>query len=248
MNTNKLKKVEDHNTILSLLTNSKENGFEVYMWKLVAGVKHLATVRIEAVRKMRNDFCIAPASGQEKLVQDLLGSQSYIDLYIPDCALLLRCGLKQVDSPVRYYLNFPDFVAQVERRKSLRLNVYESEEVKVTFAKELPAPRVGSQYFSKHCFDVSSGGFSFLISRPESKCFATKDSIIDVELVAGNWKTRVKAEVAMIKEIEPDEIYGFPYKVWKICCRFSEIDQISKKYLEKFIFERIKEEVHAING
>lgn len=247
MSGNKLKKVEEENVVLSLISSAKEKSSEVYIWKIVAGVKHLASVRIEAVRKMRNDFCIAPASGQEKLVQDLLGSQTYIDLYIPDCALLLRCRLKQVDSPMRYYLKFPDFVAQVERRKNLRLNVHESSEVKVGFSKSLSSPRVVTQYFSKHCFDVSAGGFSFLISKMESKFFEAHDTLTMIDFSAGKWSTKVNAEVTMIKEIEPDQANGFSYKVWKVCCRFTQIDQISKKYLEKFIFERIKEDVHAIN-
>jgi len=68
-----------------------------------------------------------------------------------------------------------------------------------------------------------------------------------VELKAGDWSTKAAAEVVTIREIEPDEHNGLSYKVWRVSCRFTQIDQISRKYLEKFIFERIKEELHAIN-
>lgn len=248
MNDNKLKKVHDEAIIHSLISSAKESEFEVFIWKLIGGSKHLANVKIESIRKVRSDFCIIPVAGHERQVQDLMSSQDFIDLYVPESALLLRCKIRQTDAPFRYYLQLPEFVAQVERRKSLRLNVYDSEEVKLSFGKSVSVPRPMSQHFHKACFDISTGGFSFLVSRMESKFFQINDPIRTIEIKAGGWSTKVNAEIALIKEIEPDEFNGLTYKVWRICCRFSQIDQISKKHLEKFIFERIKDELHVING
>lgn len=246
-NDNKLKKVKDEYTILSLLFGAKDAGAEVYIWKLIGNAKHLGQVRIESIRKMRKDFCIVPAEGQDRLIQDLMGSHSHVDLYIPDSATLLRCTVKQTDAPFRYYLQFPEFVAQVDRRKELRLNVEGTSEVKLSFGKTVSLPRPMSQHFLKDCYDVSTGGFSFYISRLESKFFQVNDPIPMVELKAGKWSTKLNAEIATIREVEPDEHNGLSYKVWRVSCRFSQIDQVSRKYLEKFIFERIKDELHAIN-
>ncbi len=247
-NDNKLKKVKDEYTILSLLFGAKDAGSEVFIWKLIGNSKRLGQVRIESVRKVRKDFCIIPAEGQDRLIQELMGSHSHVDLYIPDSGTLLRCTIKQTDAPIRYYLQLPEFVAQVDRRKELRLNVEGASEVKLSFGKSVTLPRPMSQHFLKDCYDVSTGGFSFYISRLESKFFQLNDQISMVEIKAGKWSTKVAAEVAHIREVEPDEYNGLAYKVWRISCRFSQIDQVSKKYLEKFIFERIKEELHAING
>ena len=79
-NDNKLKKVNDESTILSLLTSAKEAETEVFIWKLVGNSKHLAHVRIEAIRKARKDFCIVPDVGQDRQVQELMASQNFIDL------------------------------------------------------------------------------------------------------------------------------------------------------------------------
>jgi hypothetical protein len=244
---NKLKKVKDEATILSLITGAKESNSEMFIWKLVGGSKHLGQVRIESVRKLRKDFCIIPADGQERLVQDLMSSQNHIDIYIPESALLLRCQIKQTEAPVRYYLHLPQFVAQVERRKSLRLNVHDSNEVKITFSKSVTIPRAMTQHFLKSCFDISSGGFSFFVSKMESKFFQVGDPIPAVSIKAGDWSSKMAAEITSIREVDPDEFNGLPYKVWRVCCRFSQIDQVSKKYIDKFILERIKEELHAIN-
>lgn len=246
-NDNQLKKVKDQPTILSLLSGAKENNAEVYIWKLIGNAKHLGLVRIESIRKTRRDFCITPSEGQDRIVQDLMGSDSFVDIYIPESALLLRCNIKTTDAPFRYYLQIPEFVAQVERRKQFRLNVHGSGEVKVSFGKTVSVPRTMTQHFLKDCFDVSTGGFSFYVSKMESKFFQTSDPIPLLEIKAGSWSTKAGAEIVMIREVEPDEFNGLSYKVWRISCRFSQIDQISRKYLEKYIFERIKNEIQAIN-
>lgn len=244
---NKLKKVNDESTILSLLAGTKELNAEVFIWKLIGSSKHLGQVKIESIRKMRRDFCIIPQEGQDRIVQDLMASQSYVDLYIPDSALLLRCSIKSTDAPYRYYLQIPDFVAQAERRKRFRLNVHESSEVKVSFGKTVTIPRTMSQHFLKDCYDISTGGFSFYISKMESKFFQVGDQISSLEMKTGSWSTKANAEIMTIREVEPDEFNGLSYKVWRVSCKFSSMDQISRKYLEKYIFERIKDELHAIN-
>ncbi|WP_408098436.1 PilZ domain-containing protein [Peredibacter sp. HCB2-198] len=246
-NDNKLKKVKDEATILNLLSGAKHGNSEVFIWKLIGNEKHLGQVRIESIRKSRKDFCIIPAEGQDRLVQELMGSHNHVDLYIPESALLLRCAIKQTDAPYRYYLQLPNFVAQVERRQSFRLNVHGTSEVKLSFGKSVALPRPMSQHFLKECFDISAGGFSFFISKMETKFFQIDDAIPMVEIKAGNWTTKISAQIATIREVEPDEYNGLAYKVWRVSCRFSQIDQVSRKYLEKFIFERIKDELHAIN-
>jgi hypothetical protein len=244
---NKLKKVEDEAKIINMLSGAKEARSEVFIWRIAAGSKHLGNVRIEAIRKARRDFCIVACDGHEKQVHELIGGLDYIDLYIPESALLLRCRVKQADLSNRYYLHFAEFVAQVERRNNLRVNVQQSGDVKIAFSKSTAGPRQITQQFMKNCFDISTGGFSFYVSRVESKFFAIHDPIRAVEIKSGDWSAKVNAEVSLVKEIEPDEYNGLTYKVWRICCRFSQIDQISKKYLERFILDRIKDEIHVIN-
>ncbi len=247
-NHNQLRKVTDESIILSLLSSAKETALEVFVWRLVGESKHLANVKIESVRKARNDFCIVPISGHEKMVQEIMSSQNFVDIYVPDSAMLLRCNIRQTEAPVRYYVEIPNFIAQVERRKNLRLNVHESNEVSLKFDKSISNPKELTQHFNKFCFDVSAGGISFLVSRMESKFFKINDPIRNIEFNFGSYKSRVSAQISLVKEIEPDEFNGLTYKVWRVCCRFSQIDQITQKHLEKFIFERIKDELHAINA
>ncbi len=246
MSDNQLQKIHEQAVIMKLLNGAKESQLEAFIWRLVGGSKYLAKVRVEAIRKQRGDFMIVPIEGQEELVQEMLVGQSTIDLYIPDSALLFRSTIRQTDAPLRYYLSLPEFVAQVERRKNLRLQVYETDEVKINFSKMMVAVRPLTQQFNKSCYDISTGGFSFMASRMESKFFRINDPIRTIEVSVGNKKFYVNAEISLIKEIEPDEFNGLSYKVWRVCCRFSQIEQLAKKHLEVFIMEKIKEELSAI--
>jgi len=247
-NGNKLKKVKDEHIILGLIQRAKENASEMFIWKLVGKTKHLGQVRIESVRKFRSDFCIIPSDGQERIVQDLMSGSSYIDIYIPDSVFMVRAQVKQTEAPIRYYLHFPIHAAQVERRSDVRLNVHDEREVRINFFKSTSEIREKTQSFTKDVFDLSAGGFSFLVSRMESKFFDVGDNISAITIEAGTWRSQVSAQITMIREVEPDKYNQLQYKVWRICCRFSNIDQVSRKYLENYIFQRIKEELHAING
>jgi hypothetical protein len=244
--TNELKKVNDFAVILNLLSGIKEKNTEVYIWKLIGDKKHLSQVRLESIRKMRKDFAIVPTEGQERSLQDIIGTSKSVDIFVPDSCLLFRSVIRTSDPPSRYYLEIPEFVAQLERRKNLRLVLENPSDFKISFTTKIDGPRPMSQCFHKDCYDVSTGGFSFYISRLESKFFQDQ-GVVDLVVKIEKISLKARAQITKVWEIEPDEFNGLSYKVWRVGCRFIEIDQLAKKYIEKFIFERIKEELHVIN-
>jgi len=244
---NKLFGINEEANILSLLHSAKEANAEVFLWRLIGDTKILAKVRIESIRKSRRDFCIVPIIDKDSEVNDLIAAQPHIDLYIPESALIMRCNVKQCEAPIRYYLSIPTFVAQVERRNNFRLDCHDEADIQVSFNKAATILRHTNQFFKKNCFDISSGGFSFLVSRAEWKFFKVNDQIINIDITLGKWGTKAMASVTMIREMDPDEFNGLSYKVWRICCKFTMLDDISKKYLDKYIFERIKDELSVIN-
>jgi hypothetical protein len=240
-------KITDKGVILNLLAGAHERGADVFVWRFFGNTKHIGQVKIEFVRKSKKDFSLTPIEGQDKQVHEIIHLQEFVDLYIPESLVLLRCDIKTAEPNRRYYLKLPDFMGQVERRKSFRLKVYDTSEVKVSFAKSVTLMKTLTQHFFKDCYDVSTGGFSFLVSKMELKFFQKEDKIEAVEIKLKNWVSKIPVFIRSIQEIEPDEFNGFPYKVWRINCSFVSLDLVSKKYLERFIFERIKSDLSAIN-
>ncbi len=216
---------------------------------MVGETKHLVPIKVEVIRKARSDFAIVADQGHEAEAKELIGGSSFMDIYVPESALLLRARLKQFEQETgRFYLEVPEFIAQFERRKNFRLNVFGQEKVMVQFTKNVMMPRPQSQLFLKSCFDISAGGFSFLVSKLETKYFKVGDKVGSIQLKVGERALPVDASVVLIREIEPDASNGLNYKVWRICCKLEKIDDIQKKFLEKYIFERIKDELSVING
>ena len=229
-----------------MLISSKDTQDDIFVWKLIGGEEFLGLVRIESVSKSRKEFCIVPMENNERAVQNLLMNQSHIDFYIPNSSLLLRCSLKKSEAPVRYYLNFPKHVAQLDRRSSTRISSLEANDVVVQFSSK--AERGQIQHFSKSCFDISSGGFSFYVSKMEKKFFNPGEALSDLRIKTKQWDLKVEAQLILSKEIEPDEYNGLGYKVWRINCRFKNLDQVSRRHLDRYILERIKDDLHVINA
>ena len=73
------------------------------------------------------------------------------------------------------------------------------------------------------------------------------DEIPTVEIKIKNWSAKATVVISAVREIEPDATNGLAYKVFRVSCSFTQFDQISRKHLEKYIFEQIKDELHAIN-
>jgi len=241
-----LSNIKDPAVIYDLLMGCKETQSDVFIWKLVAGEEYLGRVTIESVSKARRDFSIIPTGDDETEVQNLLMNQSYIDFYIPNCSLLFRCQLKTNSGPIRYTLQLPVEIAQIDRRSSQRLNTLDDEELKISFKSR--TDRGLDQQFSKACFDISGGGLSFYISRMERKFFREGEVLQELNISTPGWKSSVNVELIMVREIEPNEFNGLPYKVWRVSGRFKSLDEKIRHQLDRYIFERIKGQLHVINA
>jgi hypothetical protein len=229
------------------LSGANENDSDVFVWRLIGDRKHLGKMRVESLRKTDNVLCLISIDEDENIVKEIVGNLGHVDLYIPDCAMLLRCDLKSTDRGLRYYLKIPSLVVQLERRQVLRLTITDHDSIQVQLTKSSKRSVTGAQHFSKPIIDISSGGFAFFVSKLELKHFQNGDHISEVKVRFDKYLLQSSAQVCSILEITPDEYNGLPYKVWRINCKFNSIDQISRKYLERYIFEKINQELRAIN-
>ncbi len=243
---NQLKEVKDKATIFSLLSGAKENDSDVFVWRLIGGQKHLGRMKVESFRKSDSVLCLVLVDENLGLVKEIVGNLGHVDLYIPDCAMLLRCDLKSTDRGQRYYVKIPPLVVQLERRKSLRLVPTDEDPVTVSITKSVKKMGGGFQQFKKPCVDISIGGFSIYVSKLELKHFQIGDEISSGEIIFQTRKLLIAAQVCSIIEIAPDDFNKNPYKIWRVNFRFSSHNQLSMRQLEKYIFEKINQDLHVI--
>lgn len=235
-----LKKNFNSWAIESIINNTKKSNKSVLGWKIVGGKKVTVEVVFHIIRKFRNEIVIKAIGeqGKQKLGNLVAGSKK-INFYLPDDMVLFQTDVKHVEQNGDIRIKIPTMMAQLDRRKHLRLFVEESMNIKVNFSKENNGHRVLTQQFEKSCFDISAGGFSFIISKSEARFFNLNDSINNIEVQIGDIKLKANCEITNILDVEPNVGNKLNYKGWKVCFRYTKINPKSIKAIDEFVFRYV---------
>lgn len=237
---NKLKKNTSPAAVLSIISNAKEAEKKIIAWKLVAGKKITVDVHFRVIRRFRDELVVCPVSKKDeaKLSDLVLGAKS-LNFYIPDEMVLFQSEIKSSFSNGDLTLRFPELIAQIDRRKHLRLLLPEFLGVKVKFFREISSFRTSSRLFEKNCFDISAGGFSFILSKTEARFFKGTKDISLLSLRIGDKEIKTGAEIISMLEISPNSDNKLNYRAIKVCVRFHHISEKDMSYINDFVFQHI---------
>ncbi len=239
-NKNILKKNSNDWAIFSIINNTKINEKPVVGWKIVAGKKITVDVTFHIIRKFRNEIVVkAIGASENKRLGELAAGAENLNFYLPDDMVLFQAEVKQIELSGDLRVKIPDMIAQVDRRKNMRLFVESGMQTELSFKKQNHGHKAATHNFKKNCFDISSGGASFLISKLETKFFAIEDKIDEVSLKINEKEFKMDAEVVNILEVEPDARNGLHYKNYKICLNYMNLDTEAKRYIDKYVFDYI---------
>lgn len=238
---NTLKKNFNDWAIFSIINNTKVNEKTVLGWKIVAGKKVTVEVIFHIIRKFRNEIVVRAVGPQgRKNLGNLAAGAQTLNFYLPGDMVLFQTEVKQIELSGDIRIKIPTMIAQVDRRKDLRLFVENGIKVELNFSKENHGQKVATQQFKKVCFDVSAGGLSFIISKPEKKFFKYRDLVKTIRLSLDNEDIMVDAKVVNILEVEPNSQNDLHYKGWKICLSYVALRNPIKKKIEDFVFRYIE--------
>jgi len=235
---NTLKKNDSKWAIFSLINNTKLSENQVLGWRIVAGKKVTSELYIRVIRKFRDEFVVRGKSEKESnTLNNLIASSGVLNFYLVDDMALFQSEVKHVDSNGDFVFSMPKMIAQIDRRKHMRVFMNSEVGAKIRFFKENEGHRVTKQQFEKSCFDLSAGGLSFFISRAESKFFNLEDEIEKIELSMNGAKVRLKATIVNVFDVEPDERNQLNYKAKKVCIRYKDTDPQVVKKINQFVFK-----------
>lgn len=235
---NTLKKNNSKWAIFSLINNTKLDNKQIMGWRIIAGKKVTAELFIRVIRKFRNEFVVRGMTEKQKnTLNNLVASSGVLNFYLAEDMVLFQSEVKHVDPNGDFVFSIPQMVAQIDRRKHMRLFLSNEVKANVVFFKENHGHKVMKQQFNKECFDLSAGGLSFFISRAESKFFELNDIIEKIEVHFENTMVRLKADVVNIFDVEPDERNQLHYRAKKVCLRYREADERSVKKINDFVFK-----------
>lgn len=224
----------------------KEHGYECFIWRFIGDKKYLAKINLNIFRKSKKEFTILPDQKDLETYSLVIGALDEVNLYIPSAALLFRCQISDQNQKGEVTLKFPEFIAQIERRKFPRLETYKEDIARSYFSKCLMGSKIHTQYFQKTCYDLSAGGFSILVSKVETSFFQKEDTIEGIEITFDGRKISSHAQIMHIQPIEPGEGSDIIYKVWKISFKFTSLSVKDFEFLSRHIFEKLTKEDIAI--
>lgn len=238
---NKLNKNFNSWAILSLLSNTQKNERASIAWKIVAGEKITVDVSFHIIRKAKNEIVVRAQGAQaKKVLGDLSVGAQNLNFYLPIDSALFQTEVKQILTNGDIIIKVPEMMAQVERRKNMRLFLEEGLDLPLEFYKKSHGQRTISQKFSKKCFDISAGGLSFVVSKTEVNFFKENDLLAPVEFTVDGKLFKIKSKVTRVLEIEPNEQNQLIYKAHKVCLRFEKLSPDQLTTLNKFVFQHIE--------
>lgn len=238
---NKLTKNFNSWAIHSLINNTQKHENPLMAWKIVAGQRITIEVGFHIIRKFRNEIVVrANGSQAKKVLGDLSVGAEKLNFYLPTDSVLFQTEVKQILSNSDVIIKFPTMIAQVERRKKMRLFLEEGLSLQLKFFKNNHGQRIISQKFTKSCFDISAGGLSFIVSRSEVSFFKKEDKIKNLAFSIDGELIEVNARVMDILDIEPNESNQLIYKGYKICVNFAKIPVEIESKIDAFVFRYLE--------
>lgn len=240
-NGNTLKKNYNDWAIFSIINNTKINEKTVLGWKIVAGRKVTVEVIFHIIRKFRNEVVVRAVGpqGKSKLANLATGANK-LNFYLPDDMVLFQTEVKHIEPAGDIRIKIPEMIAQVDRRKDLRLFVENGINIELQFFKQNHGQKIATQQFKKGCFDISAGGLSFVISKTEKKFFKDGDIIKSIKLNLDNKDIELDSQIINILEVEPNAQNDLHYRGWKVCVKYLNLKKEIKKVIEEFVFRYIE--------
>ena len=153
-NKNILKKNSNDWAIFSIINNTKINEKPVVGWKIVAGEKITVDVTFHIIRKFRNEIVVkAISESEKKKLGELAAGAEKLNFYLPDDMVLFQTEVKQIELSGDLRVKVPDMIAQVDRRKDMRLFIESGMHVELSFQKQNHGQKTATHHFKKKCFD-----------------------------------------------------------------------------------------------
>ncbi|MBC77341.1 MAG: hypothetical protein CME64_15155 [Halobacteriovoraceae bacterium] len=237
---NSLKKNFSAWAIFSIVSNTKINAKPVLCWRIVNGQKKTVEGFFRVIRKFRNEIVLrATANDSQRELGKLVAGCETMNFFLPEDMVLFQTQVKSVDQNGDLVIAIPKMIAQVDRRKHMRLNLGGEVSAIARFQKENHGQIKRKHVFEKSCYDISGGGLSFIVSKTESKFFKIGDEVGPISVNVENKDVPLKGKVLSILEIEPNEHNDLHYKGYKICIQYSKIGSKAQKFLEEFVFRHI---------
>lgn len=237
---NKLTKNFSEWAIFSIINNTKLNDRTLVAWRLIGGKKVTVNVKIRVLRKFRSEIVLKTEDVRSQaMLQDLTAGTDKLNFYLQQEMVLFQTMIKSRSAEGEITVTIPNMIAQIDRRKHLRLFVEDYMPIQVNFIKKSNLNGNVTQQFDKKCYDLSAGGFSFVISKTEAKFFKIGDPVLNVSLNMDGQFIYFNAKIVNLLNVEPNELNKLNYKGLKVCLKFLDLAQKYHDVINDYVFKNV---------
>lgn len=208
--------------ILESLLKIQKNNQIILAWYAFNGHLLQAELRLKTIRKDRNDLVLVPQWDSLDYLQQLISGQGRINFYVPDESLVFISELKLLDEQGILTVGMPEKYFLHDRRRDQRIDL-------------LPSLSISFEGISlaKRCLDISSGGFSLVISQQERRLF--KLSEYQVTLTNGELSLQLEANLSNELKLRPYMLDKCPYGGFRLAFSFLNMNDLTRKRLDDLI-------------
>lgn len=226
--------------VVSILEATKNESKNVICWRLVAGKKILADVKIRVFRKKRQELVIKATSTQsENVLRSFAIGNDKLNFYIPDSLILFQSEILRQENEHEITVKVPEIMAQAERRKFFRYYPEEHQDLSIQFSKENHVQNKTTAHFNKKLLDISAGGTAFLILSHEKKFFQENEVLKNIELKLEGKKYKVNLQILRIFNVKPTYENGLVHPGQKITAKFIKTEKSTIEKILYFVIENM---------
>lgn len=218
---------------------AKDNEERFNIWRMVMGNKQVFPIQLAVIKKYENRLIFKVEPNLRDKVQEFIIAEERLNFFIPDRGVLFQCKCLSYEGG-QLIVEAPEVMAQLDRRKRLRLSTNDLKNTEIEIVKEGKNEYSPTMRLKKYCFDIGSGGLSVVTNKHESKIFRKGEEFKNMSLwLESDGPFKFSAKIIRKIPVEPDPENNLYYKGHRICFEFTEITEELQYLINYYVFNHL---------
>ncbi|MBL6990042.1 MAG: PilZ domain-containing protein [Bacteriovoracaceae bacterium] len=203
--------------IQSLIKEAHTKKKPLIAWYFFVGKMLKAELDIVSVLSERKKIKLQAREKSFIYLKEMISGSGEINIYIPEYQFFFTTKICSLDDLGELTIEFPDESSVVDRRGGQRFSLSDDLLIELTYKNKKT---------KKKCFDISSGGFSIILSKSEKLLFK-EDQLFDVvNVYFGSQQITLSAKIKNILKLKPFMVEDNPYGAFRISFQFVDVDDL----------------------
>ncbi len=221
-----MKEVKKNKEFDKMIIEAVLGKYSFFIWQSIDGIIEKCETKIKAVRNDYNEIELAVEKNQEVQLEKVIPGNRTLNIFVPELSVSFLTGLKSISVDKKIKIHLPSEYTFYNRRSDERI-----QPTKTAYANF----ELNKKITKKSLFDISVGGFSFIVSQADTMAVKRERQSNLFFLEFAGRKFKVNAECVSSVKIDRHKLDDLPYGGVKLGFRFVEISKNDKDFLIELI-------------